>query len=330
MRSSPLAIAALAAFVLATPATAQFGNLKKKIKKAAGQEDSTAGSRGANANTASPAQGGTIVLTSDVVSQLLSSLKAGQAERDAAAKEDSPYGRYLRGKKAYAEAKPKCQAAQASWPQRAAANQKLNDKYSRLTQKMVDAMQKQDQKTAAIYQDSAMAMMDPSCVVKEPEQPTEYYEAERAVEVRAEKAEAKASGWTPSELAMVKERTDAVLRGTPAADISASEKSAVSTKAAELKPLMGIEEQPVARAQKPAPAATPTPAAPSTPQVDAQASAASSDMSNCMMKNMQTHQSQLEALGQRAQAAQKAGDQAAMMAIADTVQQIQMAGCMKR
>jgi predicted component of type VI protein secretion system len=126
---------------------------------------------------------------------------------------------------------------------------------------------------------------------------------------------------------MVKERTDPILRGTPAADISASEKAAVSAKAAELKPLMGIEEQPVARAQKPTPA--PTPVAAPTPQVDAQTPAGSSG-SNCMMKNMQTHQPQLEALGQRAQAAQKAGDQAAMMAIADTVQQIQMAGCMKR
>jgi hypothetical protein len=312
MRSSPLAIAALAAFVLATPATAQFGALKKKIK-----------------NTAAPAQGGTIVLTSDVVSQLVTGLKAGQAERDAAAKDDSPYSRYVREKKAYAEAKPKCEAAQASWPQRAAANQKLNDKYSRLTQKMVDAMQKQDQKTAAIYQDSAMAMMDPSCAVKEPEQPKDYYETERAIEVRAENAEVKASGWTAAELAMVKERTDPILRGTPAADISASEKAAVSAKAAELKPLMGIEEQPVARAHKPAPAPTPAAATP-TPQVDAQTSAGSSDMSNCMMKNMQTHQPQLEALGQSAQAAQKAGDQAAMLAIADTVQQIQMAGCMKR
>ena len=330
MRGSPLAIAALAAFMLVTPAAAQFGSLKKKIKKAAGQEDSTAQSPTTNANTATPAQGGTIVLTSDVVSQLVTGLKAGQAERDAAANEDSPYGRYLKGKKAYAAAKPKCEAAQASWPQRAAANQKLNHKYSRVTQKMVDAMQKQDQKTAAIYQDSAMAMMDPSCVVKEPEQPKDYYEAERAVEVRAEKAEVKASGWTPSELAMVKERTDAILRGTPAADISASEKSAVSARAAELKPLMGLGEQPVARAQKPAPAPAPAPATAPTPQVDAQATAAGSDMNNCMMKNMQSHQTELQALGQRAQAAQKAGDQAAMMAIADTVQQIQMAGCMKR
>jgi hypothetical protein len=327
---SRFAIAALSALVLATPASAQFGGLQRKIKKAAGQEDSKTEAAASNANTAAPAQGGTIVLTSDVVGQLLTGLKAGQAERDAAAKEDTPYGRYIRAKKAYAEARPKCEAAQATFPQRAAANQKMNDKYSALTQKMMDAMQKQDQKLAAIYQDSAMAMMDPSCVVKQPEQPKDLYDAEREVEVRAEKAEVNASGWTSSELAMVKERTDAILRGATAADVSASEKSAVAAKSAELKPLMGIQVEPAARAQKPAPAAAPAPAATATPAVDPQTSAAASDMSNCMVKNAQSHQAQLEALGKRAQAAQQAGDQAKMMAIADTIQRIQMAGCMGR
>lgn len=49
-----------------------------------------------------------------------------------------------------------------------------------------------------------------------------------------------------------------------------------------------------------------------------------------MVKNAQSHQAQLEALGKRAQAAQQAGDQAKMMALADTIQQIQLAGCMGR
>jgi hypothetical protein len=48
-----------------------------------------------------------------------------------------------------------------------------------------------------------------------------------------------------------------------------------------------------------------------------------------MMKNIQKHQGELEALGERAEAAQKAGNQAKMMAIADTLQRIQMAGCTK-
>jgi hypothetical protein len=339
MRSSPtlcftalsrFAIATLAAVVLTTPASAQFGGLKKKIKKATGQEDSRAEAAATDANTAAPAQGGTIVLTSDVVSQLLTGLKAGQAERDAAAKEDTQYGRYARAKKAYAEAKPKCEEAQANWPQKAAANQKLNDKYSALTQKMVDAMQKQDQKKVAIYQDSAMAMMDPSCVVKQPEQPSDFYDSEREVEVRAEKAEVKASGWSAGELAMVKERTDAVLRGATAADVSASEKSAVSAKAAELKPLMGIQVEPVAGTQKPAPAAAPAPAPTATPAVDPQAAAAANQMGACMAKNIEAHKSEIESLQKQAEAAQKAGDQSKLIAIAQRMQEIQMAGCMAR
>jgi hypothetical protein len=309
-----VAIAAGAAVTFATPAAAQFGGLRNKIKK----ETST------DANAAAPAQGGTVVLTTEVVNQLLTGLKAGQAERALAEKEDTPYGRYQRAEVAYREAKPKCEAAQASWPQRAAGNQKLVDKYSALTEKMVAAMEKQDQRTAAIYQDSAMAMMDPSCVVKEPKQPDDYYEAVRAVDARAEKAEVKASDLAPGELAQVKERAIAILQGsTPPGDASASEKSAVSARSAELKTALGILE-PVAEAPKPEPkpAAVATPA-PATPQT----TPGGSDMASCMTKNMQTHQAEIEALGKRAEAAQKAGDQARLMALADTLQRIQMAGC---
>ena len=78
---------AVATFVFLTPATtaaAQFGGLKKKIKPAANQQAA-----------ATPAdQGGTIVFTEDVVTRLLTGLEAGQAEREAAMKEDTPYGRF--------------------------------------------------------------------------------------------------------------------------------------------------------------------------------------------------------------------------------------------
>lgn len=50
-------------------------------------------------------------------------------------------------------------------------------------------------------------------------------------------------------------------------------------------------------------------------------------MSSCMMKNTQEHQAELDALGKRAQAAEAANDQARMLAIVDSVQRIQMAGC---
>jgi hypothetical protein len=46
-----------------------------------------------------------------------------------------------------------------------------------------------------------------------------------------------------------------------------------------------------------------------------------------MAGNTQKHEKELRALGERAQAAHKAGNTEAMMAIADTLQQIQMAGC---
>ena len=314
MQLARLSLFALTALTLTTPVSAQLGGLRKKIKKETTPD----------ANAAAPAQGGTVVLTTDVVNQLLTGLKAGQAERSAAGKEDTPYGRYERAQTVYREAKPKCEAAQASWPQRAVANQKLADKYSALTEKMVAAMEKQDQRTAAIYQDSAMAIMDPSCVVKEPKQPDGYYEAVRAVDARAEKAEVKASGLGAGELAHAKERAIAILQGsTPPGDASASEKSAVSAKAAELKPALGMREQ-VAEAPKPEPepAAVATPA-PATPQM----ASGGSDMGACMAKNTQTHQAEIEALGKRAEAAQKAGDQARLMALADTLQRIQMAGC---
>jgi hypothetical protein len=323
-----LAMATLVALAITTPASAQFG-LKKRIKAKTAEEgiSKATGGRTNDANAEAPAQGGTIVLTTEVVNQLLTGLKAGQVELQAAAHENTPYGHYKKAEAAYDEAKPKCEAAQATFPQRAAANQKLSDKYSAMTQKMVDAMQKQDQKRAAIYQDSAMSMMDPSCVVKQPEQPKDYYEAQRAAEVQAEKAEVKASGMTGGELAMVKERATAILQGATPSDASASEKAAVSAKSAELKPLLGFKEPIAARATKPAPAPAPAPAAATAPAPDPQTSAMASKMGECMSKNMQAHQAEIEALGKRAQAAQKTQDQAALMAIADTMQQIQMAGC---
>jgi len=334
MRSSQRRLATMArftvitlvAFAMATPASAQFGGLKKRVKAQAGQEGV---SRGAATNAApgAPApQGGTIVLTDEVVTQLLAGLKAGQAERDAAAKEDTPYGRYKKAEAAYAAAQPKCEAGQQTFYQRAAGNEKMLDKYNALIEKMVAAQGKGDMKLMAVYQDSAMAMQDPSCVVKKPEQPKDFYESQRELDSRAEKQEVEASGFSAGDLSVVKERATAILQGgTAPGGASPMEKSAVSAKSAELKPLLGLRDQPAAQAARPAPAPAPAPAA--VPAGDPQMSAAASSMSACMSKNMQSHQAEIEALGERAQAAQAAGDNAKLMAIADTLQQIQMAGC---
>jgi hypothetical protein len=310
-----LAVIAVAACALATPALGQFGGLKKKIKATAKQETAAPSAR----------DGGIVVLTTDVVDQLLTGLKAGKAERDAAMKEDTPYGRYKKSQAAYEVARPKCEAAQPVFYQRAARSQKLIDKYDALNEKMLAAQAKGDAKRVTIYQDSALALMDPSCTVKEPEQPKDYNTAERAAETRAEGKEIAASGFSQSELAMLKERAIAILsNSTPPGGASAGEKSAVAAKSAQLKPLLGIRDVPPVQAAKAAPKAAPEAAAvPSSPAMPPGAA----DMSECMMKNMEKHEAKIEALGKRAEAAQEAGNQQLLMAIADTLNRLQMGGC---
>src|ERR687890_93242 len=125
-----LALLSLTALALAHPASAQFGGLKKKLKKSSSQTDTTTSAPAADPT---PAQGGSVVLTADVVSKLITGLQAGQAEREAAAKGDT--------------------------------------------------------KLMQIYQDSVSLLQGgPSCLVKDPSQPDGYYELERAVDVRGERA----------------------------------------------------------------------------------------------------------------------------------------------
>ena len=320
-----LAAVAAVALGVATPAWAQLGGLKKKLRTAT-TATPDAPAEAADPTTGNGGNGGMVVLSEDVVSRLLAGLRAGQAERAAAAAEDTPYARYKRADAAYADAQPKCQAAQQTFPNRMAGNQKVMDQYSAIVDKMVEAQGKGDQKLAAVYQDSAMAMQDPSCVVKQPQQPDDYYQVQREIDSRAEKQEIKTSGFSRSELAMVKERADAILRGaTPPGGASPGEKTAVSARSAELKPLLGIHDQPAVQPRKPAPAAAPAPAP--VPAPDPAAAAAASSMSACMSRNIQSHQTELEALGKRAESAQAAGNTDKLMAIADTLQQIQMAGC---
>jgi len=329
MHIARLAVMALAALAIATPASAQFGGLKKKAKATAGQEavSKAADEVGVSATEgAEPAdRGGMIVLTKDVVNQLVAGLKAGQAVRDAAAKEDTPFGRYQKARAAYIVAVPKCEKAQQTFYMRAESNKKLFNKWTAYNDKVTAAQEKGDLKLALVYQDSAMAVQDPSCIVKEPEEPKGYYEAQRDLDARAEKKEIETSGFSRNDLGVVKERATAILEGvTPPGGASATEKSAVSAKSAELKPLLGVKDKPPAQAAKPAPAPAPTPTAPA---VGPQMSPAASGMSACMMSNIQKHEAKLEALGERLEAAESAGNNAKMMAIADTMQRIQLAGC---
>src|SRR4051812_45972162 len=319
MQIARLAILAIVAVTLATPASAQFGGLKKKVKKATGEETS------APAADPSPAAGGSVVLTPDVVNKLITGLKAGEAEREKAAhSDDNSYGRYQKAERAYTDAQAKCEANRQAWAMK--GNAKEADKANALIEKALKAQEKQDYKTAQIFQDSVSLLQGgTSCLVKQPERPADYYEAEREIDVRVQKAALTGSGLGAGEYAMAQERTMAILRSGAPSDVSESEKAAVTAKKSELEPLLFPLEK--TRAAKPTAQPAPSPQPAAAPQAAPQTSAAASGMNSCMMKNLQTHQAHLEALSHRAEAAQKAGNQAAMMAIADTVQQIQMAGC---
>jgi hypothetical protein len=304
---------------ITSPGAAQFGGLKKKLKAAAAPEQAAEPAQAAEAAPAADGGAGVVVLTPDVVERMIAGLRAGQAERKAAEKEDTPYGRYHRGVSAYEQAKPKCLAGQQSFPNRMAGNDKMSARYSAFVDKMVEAQVRGDTKAQLAWADSGMAMQDPACLVKQPEQPERYYEMQREVETRAEEKSIKTSGFSRAEFAQLRERAEASLRGGPN-DLSESERRAVSSRASELKPALGIQDAPQPTPAEPAPAPAPAQPAPAVP-------AGTSAMQQCMIKNAQKHQKEIEALGQRAQAAQQASNTAALMAIADTLQQLQMAGC---
>lgn len=333
----------VAALAFTTPASAQFGALKKKLKGEAAQKavEKAAGEAGADAPAApgapsetgaAPAGGGTIVLTPEVVDRYLAALKARVATREAAKKEDTPYANYLRAKAAYDVAKPKCEAAYQPGLQRLAADQKKMDKYSAMTEKLAAAQGRQDQAAAQIYADSAMAIVDPSCGVHQPEQPKDWYDMQRQVEDRAQEAALKTADMSQREFGQTGDNVTAILTGNgPMTNTSPSEKAAVNAKSAELKDLMGLREAQEGRVSKtgaapaPAPVAdtAPTPAPVQAPRMPPGAAA----MNDCMVKNIQKHEAEIKALGDRGEAAKDAGNTPLMMAIADTIQRIQMAGC---
>ena len=107
-------------------------------------------------------------MTPEVVDRLLAGGKAAKAEREKAVKEDTPYGRYIRAKAAYDVAQTKCSAAQATWIQRAAADEKLVNRYTAAMDKAMAAQQKGDMAGYEAGSYEALAIIDPSCAVKDP------------------------------------------------------------------------------------------------------------------------------------------------------------------
>jgi hypothetical protein len=310
-----IAAGTLLTVALAMPISAQV-NLRKPLSQRGGSDVAS--------EPAPVAATQTIVLTKEVVSRLITGLKAGQAERQRAEQEDTPYGRYQRAQTAYAAAKSKCEAAQQAFGTRMASDEKLMARYGKLQEQQLAALEKGDQKAATAYQDQLLAMADSSCIVKEPTQPPDdYYDAQRQIDRRVDTVVVRVTGFGPGELAMLQERATAILLGSTASDVSASEKSAVSARSAELRPLLGMPEQTTATATQPEPAPASASETAAAPQVDAR----TMEMNACLVKNVQRHQKELEALGKRMQAAQAAGDNSKLMAMADTMQRIQLAGC---
>jgi hypothetical protein len=156
----------------------------------------------------------------------------------------------------------------------------------------------------------ALGIIDPSCAVKDPQQPEDYYDAQRAVDERAEQARQKATGYTGRELGLASDRVIAILTGSePPGGVSASEKSAVSARDPELKSAFGIREAQEERVAKQAPAPAPAPVQAAAP------APAAPPVNECMVKNVQAHENEIQALGDRGSAAKNAGNTALMMAI---------------
>ena len=103
---------ALLAFAAATPAAAQF-DVKKKLPKVPGTEKGKPA-----AAPAATGGGGTLVLDDEVIERIIKGMRAAKAYREDAAKANTPYGRHLQAKAAYAEAKPKCDAGSATFATR--------------------------------------------------------------------------------------------------------------------------------------------------------------------------------------------------------------------
>ena len=138
-----LGAATLPALAIASSLSAQV-NVRKPLDQrgkweVADQRESRADERKAVAATQ------TVVLTKEVVSRLITGLEAGQAERQRAEQEDTPYGRYQRAQTAYAAAKSKCKAAQQAFGARMASDEKLMAKYGKLQEQQLAALEKGDQ-----------------------------------------------------------------------------------------------------------------------------------------------------------------------------------------
>lgn len=307
----------LLALAAATPAAAQF-DVKKKLPKVPGAEKGKPATAPGAAAT-----GGTLVLDDAVIERIIKGMRAAKAYREDAAKANTPYGRHIQAKAAYAEAKPKCDAGSATFATRMSADPKLADKNSVYLERFLAAQEKGDTAAQRTWGDSMAYMMDPACTVKDPAQPNDFHDQQQAVETGAAAAELEASDFDGRESGQAKDRAIAIIQDSPPPDVSPSEQQAVDKREKELKELMGLNPPPETRAPKPAPAAAAAPAAPAAPAVNPGQQAAS----ECMANNAKKNEKDIERLGNLAAAAANAGDVAKAMVYADSINRIQSAGC---
>jgi hypothetical protein len=310
----------------AFPAAAQFGGLKKKIKSAAGAAPAKEEAAPPGQPTGGGNEGGTIVLDDDVLERYLVYFRTVEAEREAAKKEDTPYGKYLKAEAAAVAAEDKCKAAQNTWAQRLTRDEKLAQRSNAISEKMSAALDKQDMKLYQAYGDSMLALIDPACLVKErPPRPDNWNDMQRQIDERAEKKGTEASGLEGRDRGQIVERAIAILKDAPGPDISQSEISAVKKREAELKRALGLEEVPPARASKSgAPAAADTaPPAPAVPQPTAQQKA----FGECTNKNAQENDKEVKRLGEQAAAAAEAGNTGLALVYSDSITRIMQRGC---
>ncbi len=313
---------ALLALAAATPAAAQF-DVKKKVKSIAGGEKAKPA-----AAPAATGGGGMLVLDDEVIERIIKGMRAAKAYREHATQANTPYGRHMQAKAAYAEAKSKCDEAMQSYSTRVSADPKLAeknaDRSAAYTEKMIAAQQKGDTAAQRMWSDSSVSIFDPACTVKDPPQPNDFYDQQQAVEAGAADAELKASEFDGRESGQAKDRAIAIIQDAPPPDVSPSEQQAVDKREKELKDLMGLNPPPETRASKPAPAAAAAAPPPSAaPPVDPGQQAAA----QCMSNNAQKNEKELKRLGEAAAAAANAGDMAKAMVYADSINRLQSAGC---
>ncbi|HVK00328.1 MAG TPA: hypothetical protein VM365_05655, partial [Gemmatimonadales bacterium] len=174
-----------------------------------------------------------------------------------------------------------------------------------------------------MWGDSMAMIFDPACTVKDPPQPSDMYDQQRAVDEGAESAAQQASGLDGREMGAATDRTIAIIQDAPPPDVSPSEQQAVDKREKELKDLMGLNPPPEARAPKPAPAPAAAPPPPAATAADPSQQAAA----ECMSKNAKKNEKEVKRLGEAASAAANAGDVTKAMVYADSINKIQTAGC---